>query len=152
MALAYIGIGSNQGAPAANVETAIARLGELGTVTARSRRYRTKPWGMGDQPDFVNAVIALDTLLEPRPLLERLKAIESELGRTPTYRWGPRVIDLDILTYGDRTIEEPDLIVPHARLRERAFVLVPLAEVDPRFISARDALGTEELASVRLEG
>lgn len=150
MALAYIGIGSNEGDPAANVEAAIARLQELGTVTARSRLYRTKPWGPSDQPDFVNAVAALETQVEPRALLGRLKTIESELGRTPTYRWGPRVIDLDILTYGDLAVDEADLVVPHPRLYERAFVLVPLAEVEPRFDVLRDALSLQERESVQV--
>lgn len=136
MTLAYIGIGSNQGDPAANVDAALARLAELGTVVKRSRPYRTKPWGVTDQPDFVNAVVALETDLGARPLLEGLKRIERELGRVATYRWGPRVIDLDILTYGEEDIDEPDLVVPHPRMTERTFVLAPLAEIDASFAPA----------------
>jgi 2-amino-4-hydroxy-6-hydroxymethyldihydropteridine diphosphokinase len=101
-----------------------------------------------EQPDFVNAVALLETSLEPAALLAALKAIEAELGRRPTFRWGPRAIDLDILTYGNERIEQPGLVIPHERLAERAFVLVPLAEIDPRFAAARDALPPEALAEV----
>ncbi len=148
MTLAYIGIGSNQGNPPANVETAIVRLGALGSVVKRSLLYRTKPWGETEQPDFVNAVAALETQFDPRALLGALKEIERELGRTTTYRWGPRTIDLDILTYGDERIDEPGLVVPHPRLAERAFVLVPLAEIDPTYAPLRDALAADELGAV----
>lgn len=148
MTLAYIGIGSNQGDPAAAVEAAIARLAGLGAVPRRSRLYRTKPWGVTDQPDFVNAVAALETELDARSLLDALKGIERDLGRIATYRWGPRAIDLDILTYGDARIDEPDLVVPHPRMTERAFVLVPLAEIDPSYAALRDGLEPEERAAV----
>ncbi len=148
MTLAYVGIGSNQGDATGNVEAAIVRLGALGTVERRSRLYRTKPWGVTDQPDFVNAVAALETELEARALLDALKSIEAELGRVATYRWGPRAIDLDILTYGAVRIDEPGLAVPHPRLSERAFVLVPLAEIDASYAPLRDALPASELASV----
>jgi 2-amino-4-hydroxy-6-hydroxymethyldihydropteridine diphosphokinase len=150
MPLAHIGIGSNQNDAAANVERAIVSLSELGVVVKRSGLYRTKPWGVIDQPDFMNAVVALDTQLDPRALLAALKALERRFGRTPTYRWGPRVLDLDILTYGGRRIEEEDLIIPHPRLRERAFVLVPLAEIEPAYAAWRDALPPDELRGVRL--
>jgi len=146
--LAYIGIGSNQGNPPANVETAIVRLDALGSIVKRSLLYRTKPWGETEQADFINAVAALETVLDPRALLRGLKEIERELGRTTTYRWGPRTIDLDILTYGDERINEPDLVVPHPHLAERAFVLVPLAEIDPAYAPLRDALAADELRSV----
>lgn len=148
MPRAYIGLGSNQGDPGAHVESAIARLARLGTVARRSRLYRTEPWGITDQPEFVNAVAALETELDPRALLRALKEIEAELGRTPTYRWGPRVIDLDILTYGAEGVDESDLVVPHPRMNQRAFVLVPLAEIDPAYAAARDALPERERRSV----
>jgi 2-amino-4-hydroxy-6-hydroxymethyldihydropteridine diphosphokinase len=124
------------------------RLAEVGNVVARSPLYRSAPWGVTDQPPFVNAVALLETTLSPRALLEALKALEREEGRVPTYRWGPRVLDLDILTYGDERVDEPDLVVPHARLYERAFALVPLAEIDPRWSAARDALPPGERAAV----
>jgi len=146
--LAAIGIGSNVGDAAANVAGAFAHLASLGTVVARSRLYRSEPWGVREQPPFVNAAALLETALAPRALMLALQGIERAAGRTPTYRWGPRVLDLDILTYGEERIEEPDLVIPHARLRERAFALVPLAEIDPRWAAARDALPPGERAQV----
>jgi 2-amino-4-hydroxy-6-hydroxymethyldihydropteridine diphosphokinase len=145
---AAIGIGSNLGDAAANVERAVACLGACGEVTARSSLYRTKAWGERGQPDFVNAAVLLETELAPRPLLAALKTIERDLGRTPSYRWGPRAIDLDILTFGGCRVSEPELTIPHPRLLDRAFVLVPLAEIDGTFAAARDALGKEALAEV----
>jgi 2-amino-4-hydroxy-6-hydroxymethyldihydropteridine diphosphokinase len=148
MPTAAIGIGSNVGDAAEHVRRAFTRLAELGTVVARSSLYRSPPWGVTDQAPFVNAVALLETALAPRALLAALKLIEREEGRVPTYRWGPRVLDLDILTYGEQRVDEPDLVVPHARLRERAFALVPLAEVDARWSAARDALPPGERAGV----
>ncbi len=148
MHVARIGVGSNLGDPRANVERAFVRLTELGAVTARSRLFRTRPWGVLDQPPFVNAVAVVETSLAPRALLDALKRIERELGRTAGQRWGPRAIDLDILAYDDLELSESDLTIPHPRLGERAFALVPLAEVDPSFAAAAAALGPDELASV----
>jgi 2-amino-4-hydroxy-6-hydroxymethyldihydropteridine diphosphokinase len=130
------------------VRRAFERLAEAGTVAARSSLYRTQPWGVTDQDAFVNAAALVETALSPRELLAALKRIEREEGRVATYRWGPRVLDLDILTYGAERIDEPDLVVPHARLHERAFALVPLAEIDPRWSAARDALPPGERATV----
>ncbi|HEX3468778.1 MAG TPA: 2-amino-4-hydroxy-6-hydroxymethyldihydropteridine diphosphokinase [Candidatus Elarobacter sp.] len=148
MTRAAIGIGSNEGDAASHVTGAFDRLGRLGTVVARSPLYRTDPWGVTDQPPFVNAAALVETQLAPRALLGALQQIEREAGRVPTYRWGPRVLDLDILAYGDERIDEPDLTIPHARLSERAFALVPLAEIDPRFTAQRDALPPGERAAV----
>lgn len=148
MARAGIGLGSNLGDPAANVRAAIEKLSEVGTVAARSRLYRTKPWGRTDQPDFCNAAAIVETQLPPRELLERLKTLEQTLGRTPSERWGPRAIDFDILFYDGVLIDEPGLQLPHPRLLERAFVLVPLAEIDDRFAAAAEALPPAERASV----
>ena len=148
MPRAAIGIGSNSGDAAAHVRRALERLCELGTVEARSPLYRTEAWGVTDQAPFVNAAAALDTVLDPHALLGALKRIEAEEGRVATFRWGPRVLDLDILTYGDVRLDEPDLVIPHARLRERAFVLVPLAAIDPSYAGARDALSPGERATV----
>jgi 2-amino-4-hydroxy-6-hydroxymethyldihydropteridine diphosphokinase len=117
-------------------------------VQRRSRFYRTKPWGYTDQPDFVNAVVALSTELTPLDLLHALQALERELGRLPGIRWGPRAIDLDILIYDDLETSGEGLRLPHPRLYERAFVLVPLAEIDPAFVQARDALKAQDLAGV----
>jgi 2-amino-4-hydroxy-6-hydroxymethyldihydropteridine diphosphokinase len=148
MPRAAIGIGSNTGDAVANVRGAIGGLARVGAVVAQSGLYRTAPWGVTEQAPFVNAAVLVDTELEPLALLAVLKAIEAEAGRTVTYRWGPRVLDLDILTYDDRRIEEPGLTIPHPRLLERAFALVPLAEIDPRFVVQRDALAPGERAGV----
>ncbi len=109
--------------------------------------YRTKPWGGIEQPDFINAVVALRTDLDPVPLLCALQSLERRLGRRPGERWGPRVIDLDLLTF-DQVRSDGAIALPHPRLRERAFVLVPLAEIDPAYAGGRDALPPEELATV----
>jgi 2-amino-4-hydroxy-6-hydroxymethyldihydropteridine diphosphokinase len=150
MPLVRIGLGANLGDALQTVRTALTALSRLGEVVRVSSLYATKPWGVEDQPDFINAVALLETALVPRELLIGLKKLEVELGRGPTYRWGPRVVDLDILTYDDCTIEEPDLVIPHPHLYERAFVLVPLAEIDPAFEAARDALSSDARASVTL--
>jgi 2-amino-4-hydroxy-6-hydroxymethyldihydropteridine diphosphokinase len=146
--LAYVGLGTNRGERIANVDRALAAIAGLGEVLRRSSLYRTVPWGKRDQPWFLNAVVLLRTELTPQLLLERLRAIETELGRVRRERWGPREIDLDLLTYDDLELHESDLTLPHPRLRERAFVLVPLAEIDDRFETLRDALRASELAGV----
>lgn len=148
MPVAAIGIGSNAGDAAANVLRAFDRLAELGTLIARSHLFHTEPWGVADQEAFVNAAALLDTALDPHALLAALKRIETEAGRLPTYRWGPRVLDLDILAYGDLRLDDPGLTIPHPRLHERAFALVPLAEIDPSYAALRDALAPGERAGV----
>jgi len=140
MATARIGIGSNVGDAAANVRAAFERLAEIGTLTARSSLYRTRAWGVTDQPDFFNAAALVETTLAPHDLLRELKRIEAEMGRVATYRWGPRVIDLDILAYDDVVLDDAELTIPHAHLRERAFALAPLAEIDPGFAGSYEAL------------
>ncbi|MGC2131427.1 MAG: 2-amino-4-hydroxy-6-hydroxymethyldihydropteridine diphosphokinase [Candidatus Aquilonibacter sp.] len=149
MTRAYIGVGSNLDEPVRQVRSAVDALRALGEVSAVSSLYRTAPWGKTDQPEFVNAVVALDTKLRPRQLLHALKALERELGRAEDgERWGPRRIDFDILIFGDEEIDDGDLVIPHPRLAERAFALVPLAEIAPQYAAMRDALGTRELAGV----
>jgi 2-amino-4-hydroxy-6-hydroxymethyldihydropteridine diphosphokinase len=145
---AYIGLGSNVGSRAVNLARAVAELERIGRVAQRSSTYRTVPWGRRDQREFFNAVVLLETALPPHDLLAALGTIERRLGRTAGERWGPRVIDLDLLLYDDLTIEEEALRVPHPHLGERAFVLVPLAELDARFAATRDALKPAELAGV----
>lgn len=128
----YIGIGSNLEDPVAQVKDAIEELEMLpDTILAgRSSLYTGKPMGPADQPDYVNAVVALDTLLSPRDLFTRLVAIEDQAGRTRDGdKWGPRILDLDLLLYGKKKIDEPDLTVPHPGMHERDFVIIPLAEV-----------------------
>lgn len=130
---ATIGLGSNIGDKAANIERAIALLTQDGGVrlVARSKLYRSAPWGVTDQDWFVNAVIAVATAQSPRALLERVQAVENEMGRVRRRHWGERIIDVDILTYRDLVIAEPDFVVPHPKIAERAFVLVPLHDVAP---------------------
>jgi 2-amino-4-hydroxy-6-hydroxymethyldihydropteridine diphosphokinase len=131
---AYIGIGSNLDDPEQQVRAAIDALQRLprSTFVGASRLYRSAPWGNAEQPAFVNAAAAISTELAPRELLDALLAIERAHGRVRDgERWGPRVIDLDILVYGDARIDEPGLHVPHRHLAERAFVLLPLADLDP---------------------
>lgn len=151
MPVANIGIGSNLDGPLERVAAAMDALETLGTAVRKSAIYRTAPWGDTDQPDFMNAVVALQTPLLPRELFSRLKALEVQLGREANdRRWGPRAIDFDILTYDDIDIHDVDLTIPHPRLFERAFALVPLAEVDERFAAARDALPREARSGVTL--
>ncbi|MBV8245207.1 MAG: 2-amino-4-hydroxy-6-hydroxymethyldihydropteridine diphosphokinase [Candidatus Eremiobacteraeota bacterium] len=148
MPVAAIGIGANLDDARSNVKQALDLLSEMGTVLRRSRIYHTPPWGVRDQPQFVNAAALLETTLEPRALLRALQDLERRLGRVPNYRWGPRIIDLDLLTYDDREIFDDELWLPHPRMLERAFVLVPLAEIDEFYAPARDALPPEEVAAV----
>jgi 2-amino-4-hydroxy-6-hydroxymethyldihydropteridine diphosphokinase len=147
--LARIGIGSNVGDAAAHVRAAFERLATIGTLTARSSLYRTKAWGVTDQADFFNAAALLKTVLEPHALLAELKAIERDMGRVQTFRWGPRVIDLDILAYDALVLDEATLTIPHPRLRERAFALAPLAEIDPTFAADLAALEPAARAEVQ---
>jgi 2-amino-4-hydroxy-6-hydroxymethyldihydropteridine diphosphokinase len=145
--LAYIGLGTNLGDRELNLRRALERLEELGPVRASSFR-ETDPVGVTDQPKFLNAAAELETDLRPRELLERLLEIERELGRdrATERRWGPRVIDLDLLLFGEEAIDEPGLTVPHPRLAERRFVLEPLRELNEDFTlpdgtRVRDLLG-----------
>jgi 2-amino-4-hydroxy-6-hydroxymethyldihydropteridine diphosphokinase len=137
MHTAYIGIGSNLGERDLTIRDALALLAadpEL-EVEAVSSIRETDPVGVVDQPRFLNAAIRLATELAPHPLLERLLAVEQQLGRVRSgERYGPRTIDLDLLLYGDEIVDEPGLQVPHARLAERRFVLEPLAELDPGLV------------------
>src|SRR5688572_27372389 len=130
---AFIALGSNLDDPPAHVRRAIADLARLpGTRVKRaSALYGSAPVGYRAQPDFVNAVAEIETRLAPRPLLEALLEIEKRHGRQRGVRNGPRTLDLDIALYGDRVVSEPGLVIPHPRMHERAFVIVPLAEVAP---------------------
>lgn len=130
---AWIGLGSNLGDAASRVRAAVGVLAGLPETAAGpvSSLYRSAPVGVTDQPDFCNAVAGVDTALPPLDLLASLQAVERDHGRVRTRRWGPRTLDLDILLYGDEVIDEPALTVPHPRLHERGFVLIPLAEVAP---------------------
>ena len=127
----YLALGTNIGDRLTNLEAALAALPPSVVVESSSPIYETPPWGVTDQPAFLNMVVKAGTGLKPVTLLKRLKRIEQDLGRTPTVRWGPRLIDIDILFYDDRIIELPGVTIPHPRLHERAFVLVPLADITP---------------------
>ncbi len=132
MAVVYIGIGSNLGNRESNFNTALERFRQLGmTIRKESSRYETEPWGVKDQPRFLNMVVEIETGLGPEELLQTLKGIETDMGRNKTYRWGPRVIDLDILLFGDLVLDGEDLKIPHPFMHERDFVLKPLAEIAP---------------------
>ncbi|GJD97372.1 2-amino-4-hydroxy-6-hydroxymethyldihydropteridine diphosphokinase [Methylobacterium iners] len=133
MTAAYLGLGSNVGDKAAMIAEAVARLAATPgiAVTARSGDYRTPPWGDTDQDWFLNAALAVETTLSPHDLLEAGLAIETALGRVRERRWGPRVIDIDVLSYAGAEVSDARLVLPHRFVRERAFVLVPLAEIAP---------------------
>jgi 2-amino-4-hydroxy-6-hydroxymethyldihydropteridine diphosphokinase len=135
MTLAAVGLGANLGDAAATLRDAIAALAELPetTLLRASRLYRTPAWGRTDQPAFINAVALVETSLDARALLDALLAIERRFGRVRVdgARWGPRTLDLDLLLFGDALFDEAGLQVPHPHLHERAFVLLPLAEIAP---------------------
>ena len=142
MTTAYIGVGSNVGDRLAFCRKAVRGLDSADgiTVTKVSSLYETAPLGGPPQRSFINLVARVETSLEARALLEACQKIEQRLGREPSdIRWGPRVVDLDILTFDDEKISEPDLEIPHARLTQRRFALIPLLEIDP---AASDPWGT----------
>jgi 2-amino-4-hydroxy-6-hydroxymethyldihydropteridine diphosphokinase len=132
--LVYLSLGSNLGDRHKNLMAVENLLPPLVIVKERSRVYETEPWGYQDQPRFLNQVLAAATSLSPLDLLAYLKDIEKSIGRKSSFRYGPREVDIDILLYGDQVIIQDCLIIPHKRLPERAFVLVPLAELAPDLI------------------
>ncbi len=134
MSRVFVGVGSNQGDRLELISQAIQRLGRLSgiRVVQMATISETRPVGGPAQPDFLNTVVELDTAHAPQELLRMLQTLERELGRVPSsVRWGPRPIDLDVLLYDDRVIQEPNLTIPHARLHVRRFVLEPLAQLAP---------------------
>jgi len=128
---AFIALGTNLGDRLANLEAALRAMPPALRVVRRSRVYQTPPWGYTDQPAFLNQVIEAETDLTPQDLLVFLKDLERRLGRLPTFQYGPRLIDLDILFYDDLVLESPVLVLPHPKLHERAFVLAPLNDLAP---------------------
>jgi len=133
---AYIGLGSNLGDRQAHLDFALARLAELpaSRMVAHSPTYRSRPLGGMDQPDYYNAVAALDTRLPPLTLLDALQAIEQAAGRKRDGHWAPRTLDLDLLLYGEAVIDHPRLTVPHPGIAARDFVLQPLHDLDPDLV------------------
>jgi 2-amino-4-hydroxy-6-hydroxymethyldihydropteridine diphosphokinase len=149
MTRAFIGLGSNMGDRLQWLRHAVRRLGEtVGVQVADvSSVYETEPVGPAEQPCFLNAVAAIDTTLSPAALLHQTQGIERALGRVTVYRWGPRTIDLDILLYGSVQVRTATLVIPHAELCHRAFVMIPLLELDPGI-----ALPDGTAVSARLSG
>jgi 2-amino-4-hydroxy-6-hydroxymethyldihydropteridine diphosphokinase len=127
----YISLGSNLGDRLANLRNAMTNISPKVKAVAQSSVYETEPWGYSDQPSFLNQIIKADTILDPFDLLAFFKEIEVSMGRQETFRFGPRLIDLDILFYDDLVLNTPKLTIPHPRISERAFVLIPLAEIAP---------------------
>ena len=132
--IVYLALGSNMGNRLSNLKAALLNLTPQMTVKQKSSVFETPPWGFTEQDAFLNQVVKVTTYLEPEPLLRHLKRMETALGRVPNFQNGPRVIDIDILFFDKMIINTPPLVVPHPRLHERAFVLVPLAEIEPDFV------------------
>ncbi len=153
---AYLALGTNLGNRIHNFRAALSLLSPRFEWVAVSRVYETPPWGYADQPPFLNMVVHARTNLEPATLLDTLKQAEVQIGREHTFRWGPRLIDLDILFYDDLIIDTPPLVIPHPRLHERAFVLVPLADIAPDLVhpvlskSIRDLLADVDTSGIAL--
>lgn len=149
--IAWIGLGSNLDDPESRVRSALAALARIPqtNLLSASRLFRTAPWGVTEQPPFVNAAAQLATQLAPRALLDALLAIEAGQGRQRgSERWGPRTLDLDLLAFGDLQLVESGLTLPHPRIAERAFVLVPLADIDPQLVIPGMGLVAELLAGI----
>lgn len=130
----FLALGTNLGDRIASLHAALLALPPEVELTALSRVYETPPWGFLDQPAFLNMAVRARTRLGPEALLKKLKQVELEVGRQPGIRWGPRLIDLDILFFDELILDIPGLVIPHKHLPERAFVLVPLADIAPNFV------------------
>ncbi len=141
----YLALGSNLGERLDNLNQALHALSESISITARSSVYETPPWGVVDQPRFLNQVIKGKTILPPHRLLDFVKAIEKKIGRVETYRYGPRKIDIDILLYGRRIVDTDRLLIPHPRMHERAFVLLPLSDLAPNLVIPDQILTVSQL-------
>ncbi len=132
--IVYLALGSNLGNRLANLKNAVSNLTPQMNVKKKSLVYETPPWGFKEQPAFLNQVVMAETYLEPEALLGHLKRLEAALGREPSFQNGPRLIDIDILFFDDVILESPQLVIPHPRLQQRAFVLVPLNDIAPGLV------------------
>jgi 2-amino-4-hydroxy-6-hydroxymethyldihydropteridine diphosphokinase len=141
----YIGLGSNSGNRKENMELALQELKKLGKITAVSSLYESPPWGYSEQENFFNAVVEIETDEEPLKLLSLLKGIEAKMGRKKTFRWGPRVIDLDILFYNSKAMDSPKLKIPHPEVENRAFVLLPLMELNSSLLHPENNSSIQEI-------
>lgn len=144
-ATTYLLIGSNLGNRVNNLQKAINALKNIGELTAISSIYETEPWGLTSQPAFLNQALVMKTSLPPTNLLSAIKIIETEIGRAPSEKWGSRVIDLDILLYETLTIKSDILTIPHPRISERRFALVPLAELNAALILPGTTVSIQQL-------
>jgi 2-amino-4-hydroxy-6-hydroxymethyldihydropteridine diphosphokinase len=131
----YLLLGSNLGNRKEILDKAIELINDkIGIITSQSKDYETKPWGVTDQPDFLNLAIAIHTNLKPLEILEQTQSIENQLGRVRKEKWGARLIDIDVMFYENEIIDEPNLKIPHPLMQERDFALIPLAEIAPDFV------------------
>jgi 2-amino-4-hydroxy-6-hydroxymethyldihydropteridine diphosphokinase len=153
MSIVYLALGTNLDDRRANLQNAIIALPPALTALESSFIYETLPWGVMDQPAFLNMAVRGETKLKPRELLTQIKHLEKQLGRQPSIRYGPRKIDLDLLFYDDLVLHTSELIIPHPGLQQRAFVLVPLADLAPEFIHPVSGKTVRQmLAEVSTEG
>ncbi len=147
----FLGLGSNLGDRMDNLERGLRILGERIKLIKVSSIYETEPWGVVEQSSFLNCVVEGETSASPEGMLRILKGAEERVGRRPTFEWGPRVFDADLLFYGNRIVNLPQLTVPHPRIQERAFVLVPMAEIAPDLVHPLMGMSMEAMAE-RVEG
>ncbi|MDR1615668.1 MAG: 2-amino-4-hydroxy-6-hydroxymethyldihydropteridine diphosphokinase [Syntrophomonadaceae bacterium] len=153
--IVYVGLGTNLGNKRENLSISIMEIEKISELklTAVSSVYESPPWGNEKQDDFFNQVVAVKTALEPLALLDKIKKIEIKMGRQSGEKWGPRVIDLDILLYGEEVICSEQLTIPHQHMRDRLFVLVPLREIAPDLLFPDDGASIEEVLNrVSLRG
>jgi GTP cyclohydrolase-4 len=141
----YLSLGTNLGNRLDNLKHALESLKEFCQVVASSSVYETDPWGYEDQPIFYNQVVKIETFLEPLQLLREIKKIEMEMGRIPTFQYGPRLIDIDILLYDKLVMNSPELKIPHPQMKSRAFVLSPLVEIVPDLVLPGEEVDVETL-------
>ena len=143
----YLALGSNLGDRRENLRQAVAALSPQMVVKAKSRVYETPPWGVEDQPMFLNQAVWAETYLDPEPLIKHIKRLEIALGRRESFRNGPRSIDLDLLFYDDLVLDTPVLTLPHPRLHERAFVLLPMMDIAPDLVHPTTHKTIREMAA-----